>query len=196
MTHNRPVGEPAELRASDADREQAVERLREAFADGRITVDELTGRLDRVYAATSRAQVGATVTDLPAAASPERFRRRRRPLLPGVSSFVERLDVPRAIDVVGEHVVTDIAPPLAKRGYEFVRHDGNQIVFVREWRPAWTIVVAILVFPIGLIALLHKQRDQITIMLRPHDSGTRLIISGAAPVAVRRAFASLTDADE
>lgn len=190
------MGEPAEPRASDADRAQVVERLREAFADGRIDVDELTTRLDRVYAATSRPQVAATVADLSAAPPAERTRRRRLPLVPGVTRFVERLEVTRSRDVVAEHVVTDIAPPLAKRGYELVRHDENQIVFVREWRPTWTILVAIFVFPIGLIALIHKQRDQITILLRPHDGGTRLVISGTAPVGVRRAFASLRHADE
>ena len=33
--------------ASDADRERVALRLRDAAADGRLTLEELTGRLDR-----------------------------------------------------------------------------------------------------------------------------------------------------
>jgi hypothetical protein len=39
------------LRASDADREQLVETLRQHHADGRLTLEELTERTGRAYAA-------------------------------------------------------------------------------------------------------------------------------------------------
>jgi hypothetical protein len=39
------------LRASDADREAAAERLRQACVEGRLDGDELDGRLGEVYAA-------------------------------------------------------------------------------------------------------------------------------------------------
>ena len=41
----------ASLRASDADREQFVEALRQHHAEGRLTVEELTERTERAYAA-------------------------------------------------------------------------------------------------------------------------------------------------
>jgi len=41
----------ASLRASDADREQFVEALREHHAEGRLTLEELTERTERAYAA-------------------------------------------------------------------------------------------------------------------------------------------------
>jgi hypothetical protein len=59
-------GTPA-LRASDADRERAATALGEAAAHGRLTLDELTERLDRAYAARTQTELEELVADLPAA---------------------------------------------------------------------------------------------------------------------------------
>ncbi|WP_051471650.1 DUF1707 SHOCT-like domain-containing protein [Patulibacter minatonensis] len=52
------------LRASDADRERTATVLRDAGGDGRLTVDELDGRLDAAYAAVTRDDLDALVADL------------------------------------------------------------------------------------------------------------------------------------
>lgn len=67
---NRPVkpADPAdaiELRASDADRERVVEWLREAFAEGRLTMDEHAERVDSAYAARTQAELVPLTRDLP-----------------------------------------------------------------------------------------------------------------------------------
>ena len=49
------------------------------------------------------------------------------------------------------------------------------------------------VFPFGLLALLHKDRERITIDVAETDRGTTLVASGVAPLPVRRAFAELED---
>ena len=55
-------------RASDAEREETVTRLREAAADGRLTVEELTERIDAAYAATTLAELEPLTADLPVTA--------------------------------------------------------------------------------------------------------------------------------
>jgi hypothetical protein len=55
----------ASLRASDADREQFVEALRQHHAEGRLTVEELTERTERAYAARTFGDLDALATDLP-----------------------------------------------------------------------------------------------------------------------------------
>jgi len=60
------------LRASDADREAAVASLREHLAEGRLTLDEFTERIDLAYRARTHAELDELSRDLPAAAPPSR----------------------------------------------------------------------------------------------------------------------------
>ena len=54
-----------QLRIGDADREQAAAELGEHYAQGRLTVDEHADRLDRIWAARTRADLGPVFRDLP-----------------------------------------------------------------------------------------------------------------------------------
>ena len=56
-------------RASDAEREQAIVRLREASAEGRLTFDELADRAALAYRAESHAELARLTDDLPVAAA-------------------------------------------------------------------------------------------------------------------------------
>jgi hypothetical protein len=53
------------IRASDADRELVVEILREQTAQGRLTLEELSGRTDAAYTATTWQQLTTLTRDLP-----------------------------------------------------------------------------------------------------------------------------------
>ncbi len=53
------------MRASDEQREQAARELREHFAAGRLTEEELDERLDAVYAAKTDEELQAARADLP-----------------------------------------------------------------------------------------------------------------------------------
>ena len=54
-----------EARASDAERERCASLLRDAFAEGRLELGELEGRLDRARAARTRWELRGLVADLP-----------------------------------------------------------------------------------------------------------------------------------
>jgi hypothetical protein len=54
------------LRASDADRDRAASVLNEALADGRLTAEEHSERLDSIYAAKTHADLVPLLEDLPA----------------------------------------------------------------------------------------------------------------------------------
>jgi hypothetical protein len=58
--------EDPSLRAGDADRDAAAAALREAYAQGRITQDELEQRLDGVHAAKTYGELAPITSDLPA----------------------------------------------------------------------------------------------------------------------------------
>jgi hypothetical protein len=52
-------------RASDAEREAAADRLREAAGDGRLEPDELEERLESAYGARTRGELARLTEDLP-----------------------------------------------------------------------------------------------------------------------------------
>jgi hypothetical protein len=68
--------EPPVLRASDADRERAVAVLREHAAEGRLTLEEFTERIDAAYRATTQQDLDELGRDLPTAATSESASRR------------------------------------------------------------------------------------------------------------------------
>jgi hypothetical protein len=61
-----------EKRASDAEREQVVDRLRDASSEGRLTLEELADRTALAYTARSHAELAPLTDDLPAALAPSR----------------------------------------------------------------------------------------------------------------------------
>jgi hypothetical protein len=80
---------PDGMRASDAEREHHAELLREHAAQGRLSVDELSDRLDRAYGAQTRGDLAELVADLPVAPPPPPPRRDRPPsLAPHLAAYV------------------------------------------------------------------------------------------------------------
>jgi Domain of unknown function (DUF1707)/2TM domain len=55
----------AQIRVSDAERERAVEALRDHYADGRLTSEELEERTGRAYRAVTRGDLAGLTRDLP-----------------------------------------------------------------------------------------------------------------------------------
>ncbi|GHH06962.1 DUF1707 domain-containing protein [Streptomyces rubradiris] len=60
------AGPGRDVLVSEEERERVVERVRDAVADGRLPLDELDGRLDRIYAARTRGELRAAGSGLPA----------------------------------------------------------------------------------------------------------------------------------
>ena len=58
------------VRIGDADREAIAAQLREHYADGRLTLDELNERLDQTFAAKTKADLDVVLRDLPHVARP------------------------------------------------------------------------------------------------------------------------------
>ena len=67
----------AGLRASHVDRDRVVELLRVAAGDGRLTAEELDGRLEAALTARTYGELAALTTDLPAIPDSARAHRSR-----------------------------------------------------------------------------------------------------------------------
>src|SRR3954468_10362161 len=58
-----------DVRASDAERDATVDRLREAAAEGRLTLEDLTDRIEVAAGAVMRSELVPLTSDLPAAST-------------------------------------------------------------------------------------------------------------------------------
>jgi hypothetical protein len=54
-----------QIRVSDEERERSVDTLRDHYADGRLSSDELEERVERAYQARTRGELDALMRDLP-----------------------------------------------------------------------------------------------------------------------------------
>jgi hypothetical protein len=184
-----------DLRASDADREAAVDALRRHALAGRLTVDELDERVEKAYAAKMLSELAELQVDLPRLVVRPHppAEHRRRPWMPGRLAFTSRWHSPADAKVTMRELMTFVVPPMERWGYDLTQRFDGRLRFERETRPVWTILVAVFLFPFGLLALLYKERERVTIDLDEDEHGTQLVASGVAPLPVRRAFAELED---
>jgi hypothetical protein len=61
----REMNDRQTMRASDRDRQEVVDRLRDAVAEGRLKMDEYVDRMGRAYQAVTYGDLAALHTDLP-----------------------------------------------------------------------------------------------------------------------------------
>src|SRR5690349_2508781 len=59
------MADEPELRASDAQRDRAAQEIREHFAEGRLTDDELSERVQAAYDARTQGELNRLLADLP-----------------------------------------------------------------------------------------------------------------------------------
>ncbi|MZD07873.1 DUF1707 domain-containing protein [Streptomyces sp. SID5785] len=85
-----PAGR-SELRASDADREQVAEQLREALAEGRLDMTEFEERLEATYAARTYGDLAPLTRDLPAAGSAAPVNLVKQPVAEGEIDWSQRI---------------------------------------------------------------------------------------------------------
>lgn len=83
------------LRMSDAERAQASAALGEHYAQGRLTADEHGERLDRIWAARTRGELGPIFADLPGPGASLTPAPRARPAAPFGSTRTARSSGPR-----------------------------------------------------------------------------------------------------
>jgi hypothetical protein len=149
------------LRASDADRERAIETLKVAFAQARLTRDELDQRagralLARTYAelAGATADIPARTGDIPASSGPARL-----PRVPGLTDW----------------------PPPALAAPAGGRRPAN------HWAFTWALGLATIMLPVMIGAALHDRSQDLfcasIVLLMAYVMA--VVIAGANVVAAR-----------
>ena len=98
----------AAIRASDADRERAAERLRQAAAEGRLLTEELEQRLEASFSARTYGQLNALVADLPGRSLAAPAETRRLPSLGSALALALAIPVTLAIVAAVVFAVTGV----------------------------------------------------------------------------------------
>lgn len=70
LSRNRPADDRAEVRVSDAERDQAVGELRDRYAEGRLSQETFLYRMDAALRAKARSDLSPLFDDLPATGHP------------------------------------------------------------------------------------------------------------------------------
>jgi Domain of unknown function (DUF1707) len=136
------------LRASRADREQAIELLKAAFVQDRLDKDELDARVGQALASRTYAELAAVSADIPAAlaaAPPSAARPARRRV--------------RSSQYKGYKAAAGAFAALSAcllAGLEIASSDGNPV----EALVGWAVFTAFCALMLGALLLLHSWLDK------------------------------------
>ena len=95
-------------------------------------------------------------------------------------NFNQTIVVAERPDAVSQRIIQSVS---GVTGCTVTTAGVGSILISRKYRPTWAIVVAvvgILLFLIGLLALLYTVTETLTITITPDGDGTRVSVSGIA----------------
>jgi hypothetical protein len=104
---------------------------------------------------------------------------------------IARWHAPVPLDQAMIDLVEFVAPPIHAHGFRIVSRTRTELVFARSRRPAWTIALAVFLFPVGLLALLYTEKSTVTLTAAEHGGETTIVARGQAPPTIRRALMEL-----
>jgi len=165
-------GESPELRASHADRDRAVEVLRLAAGEGRLSVDELEVRLEAALSARTIGELASLTSDLPAVAQAKEVLRIDQRF--GSVARTGRWAVPRRMEVVPHfcHVTLDFTQ--AVLAYDTLRIDmdmrGRKLVLVTK--PGMVLDADALAVEFGKVKLRPRDESGVPVLFRVELVGT------------------------
>jgi hypothetical protein len=162
----RAVAQPAgrgRLRASDADREQAIDTLKDAFVQGRLTKDEFDSRVAHALASRTHADLAALTADLPV--SPPASRPKRKPVQVRPQR-PENPTVKRGVRVIG---VTTLLTGGVWAG-ALLSNTDSQALGTLVW--AFTFLWVGIVILVGSVMLESRLRACSDGQLPPGDGGS------------------------
>lgn len=87
-------------------------------------------------------------------------------------------DLPAEHDDALTRVLDEVAPIMQAVNYKLTWADDSLAFFMRQYRPVWRIVLAVLFFPLGLLLLLWVSTDSVLFQVVQDNGSSRLIVDG------------------
>jgi hypothetical protein len=108
-----------------------------------------------------------------------------------LKSFSRDIQTSKPPDAVRTEALTSLTRPLAGYGYVLTTESESGLTFARQYRPWWVWVLAVVIFPVGLLFLFAPSTATVTVILEPEKSGTLVRVSGLGEPKVGQAFESM-----
>jgi hypothetical protein len=84
-----------------------------------------------------------------------------------------------------------LTEPLGRYGYVLTTESELGLTFARRYRPWWVWMLAVVIFPFGLLFLFVTDTATVTVVLEPENSGTLVRVAGVGEPKVSQAFESM-----
>lgn len=110
-------------------------------------------------------------------------------------AFVVEIESPLSVDEVRRMVLTKLSLPLGDVEYRIESHNQRSITYARTYRPYWFVALLFFWLALPLLLLLVVQTDRVVVTLLDEPPGTRIVVVGDGPSAMRRQFEQLGAAD-
>jgi apolipoprotein N-acyltransferase len=77
---------------------------------------------------------------------------------------------------------------LGSHGFTMSSHGLNTVTYSRRHFPRWSVIVAVLFFPLGLLALLARATANLVVTAAEEPTGTYVAVSGEVPRLVAKSL--------
>jgi hypothetical protein len=94
-------------------------------------------------------------------------------------------------DVLLRDLATRLTSIFGEVKFNLTANSPQALTYTRTFIPGWAVLVAIFLFPIGLLALTAKRQQHINITAVAHGHGSLITIAGNAPSEVEKALSSI-----
>ena len=108
-----------------------------------------------------------------------------------MKSFSRDVQTSKPPDTVRAEALTSLTEPLARYGYVLTTESELGLTFARKYGPWWVWVLAVVIFPIGVLLLFVTDTATVTVVLEPENSGTLVRVAGRGERKVGQAFESM-----
>lgn len=99
-----------------------------------------------------------------------------------------RFSSPLAPDALREEALNGLLARAAAEEYALTAAGGSSLTFQRLHRPGWTIYVAVLLGPIGWLALLRRKWVHMTVTVTEVEDGSAIVADGTMTLRLQHAL--------
>ena len=108
-----------------------------------------------------------------------------------MKSFSREVHTSKPPDTVRREALISLTEPLARYSYVLTTESELGLTFARKYRPWWVWVLAVVIFPIGVLFLFDPNIATVTVFLEPEEGGTLVRVAGVGEPKVQQAFESM-----